>query len=205
MPRPRKRPAPPARAVATTSELPLGLLGRDRSGRLNEVRELSWAQFDGVVQALSREISGSYNPDVVLGIAHGGLFVGGALASALGRPFHPIRISRRSRDATAGRRPKMTGKLPREVKGARVLLVDDVAASGDTLLLARALGRKAGALQVRTATLLCRDQGFVPDWTVLVMETPLLFPWDYGPVTEDVRFDLVPAPVTPGRPRRTRA
>jgi hypoxanthine phosphoribosyltransferase len=203
MAHPRKRS--PGSAEAAQSELPRGLLGRDRSGRLNEVRELSWAQFDGVVQALALEISATYDPDLVVGIAHGGLFVGGALASALGAPFHPVRISRRSRDATASRRPRMTGTMPREVKGARILLVDDVAASGDTLLLARALARKAGARQVRTATLLCRDQGFAPDWTVLMMETPLLFPWDYGPVSEDVRFDLVPAPATGSGLRRTRA
>ena len=50
--------------------------------------------------------------------------------------------------------------------------------------------------------MLCRDQGATPDWTVLVMEGPLVFPWDYGPVTEDGRFDLVQGPdhSAPARP-----
>jgi uncharacterized protein len=185
------------------SEVPRGLLGKDRSGRRNAVRELSWSQFDEIIQALAGEIRANYAADRVVGIAHGGLFVGAALASALGAPFHPVRISRRSRDAGARPGPKMRGTMPAELKGARVLLVDDVAASGDTLTLARVLARKAGARDVRSATLLCRDEGFIPDWTVLFMDGPLVFPWDYGPVTEDGRFDLAPS-VAPVR-RRNRA
>jgi hypoxanthine phosphoribosyltransferase len=198
------RPSKPSQK-ALDSEVPRGLVGQDRSGRKSTVRELSWAQFDEVIHGLAREVRSSFIPDRVVGIAHGGLFVGAALASALGTPFHPVRITRRSRDATVRRGPKMTGTMPAEVKGARVLLVDDVAASGDTLTLARSLARKAGARDVRTATLLCRDDGFTPDWTVLLMDGPLVFPWDYGPVTEDGRFDLVPPAQPPPGLRRSRA
>ena len=156
------------------------------------------------MHGLTREISRTFQPDLVVGIAHGGVFVGGALAGALGRPFQPLRISRRSRDTEVRRRPSMRGSMPPEVKGARVLLVDDVAASGDTLTLAAQLARKAGAREVRTVTLVCRDEGYTPDWMALVMEGPLVFPWDYGPVAEDGRFELGPEPVA-APPRRQRA
>jgi hypoxanthine phosphoribosyltransferase len=165
---------------------------------------MSWAQFDGAVQGMAREISAAYTCDLVVGIAPGGLYVGSALATALGKPFHPVRILGRTRDPLTGRMPKLMA-MPREVKKARILLVDDVIASGMTLRRAIDVARKAGAKQIRTATLLSRDQGASPDWTVLVMEGPLVFPWDYGPVTEDQRFDLVPEPV-PASPRaRSRA
>ena len=190
--------------LSPQSELPRGLLGHDRSGSRNLVQELSWAQFDAAVQALAREIAAGFALDLVVGIAPGGLFVGSALATALGRPFHPVRILRRSRDPVTGRMPQAMA-MPREVKGARILLVDDVIASGETMGRATALARKAGARQIRSATLLCRDQGAAPDWTVLVMEGPLVFPWDYGPVTEDGRFDLVPEPEPAPRRVRSRA
>jgi hypoxanthine phosphoribosyltransferase len=189
--------------LSPQSELPRGLLGQDRSRRRSTVPELSWVQLDALVHDLGREISQTFEPDLVVGIAHGGVFVGGALAAALDRPFQALRISRRSRDIIVRRGPRMRGTMPREVKGARVLLVDDVVASGDTLTLAAKLARKAGARDVRTVTVLCRDQGFTPDWTALVMEGPLVFPWDYGPVVEDERFDLGPEPVT--APRRGRS
>jgi hypoxanthine phosphoribosyltransferase len=165
---------------------------------------MSWAQFDGAVQAMAREISAAYTCDLVVGIAPGGLYVGSALSTALGKPFHPVRILGRTRDPLTGRMPKLMA-MPREVKGARILLVDDVIASGMTLRRAIDVARKAGARQIRTATLLSRDQGASPDWTVLVMEGPLVFPWDYGPVTEDGRFDLAPEPVAASPRARSRA
>ena len=68
---------------------------------------------------------------------------------------------------------------------------------------ATALAKKAGARRIRTATLLCRNPTVAPDWTVLVMEGPLVFPWDYGPVTEDGRVD--PVPEREPAPRRARS
>lgn len=192
----RRRPDSHEQSLSPQSELPRGFLGEDRSGPRNLVREMSWAQFDGAVQGMAREIGAAYTCDLVVGIAPGGLYVGSALASALGKPFHPVRILGRTRDPLTGRMPKVMA-MPREVKGARILLVDDVIASGMTLRRAIDVARKAGAKQIRTATLLSRDQGASADWTVLVMEGPLVFPWDYGPVTEDGRFDLVPEPVPP--------
>jgi len=194
---PRRRPGSPEHTLSPQSELPRGLLGQDRSGPRTLVREMTWAQFDGAVQAMAREIAGAYTCDLVVGIAPGGLYVGSALASALG-------ILGRTRDPLTGRMPKVMA-MPRDVKGAHILLVDDVIASGMTLRRAIDVARKAGARQIRTATLLSRDQGASPDWTVLVMEGPLVFPWDYGPVTEDGRFDLAPEP-EPASPRaRSRA
>jgi uncharacterized protein len=203
MPQRASKRSPPAGAVLSPqSEVPRGLLGRDRSSRSTTVPELSWMQLDALVHGLAREITRTFEPDLVVGIAHGGVFVGGALAVAMARPFQPLRISRRSRDTGVRRGPRMRGTMPPEVKGARVLLVDDVVASGDTLTLASKLARKAGARAVRTVTVLCRDEGFTPDWTALVMEGPLVFPWDYGPVVEDGRFELGPEPVAEPRRRR---
>ena len=129
---PRRRPDSPEQVLSPQSELPRGLVGQDRSGSRHLVREMSWAQFDGAVQAMAREIAAAYTCDLVVGIAPGGLYVGSALATALGKPFHPVRILGRTRDPLTGRMPKMMA-MPRQVKGARILLVDDVIASGMTL------------------------------------------------------------------------
>ncbi len=199
MPRSTRRRPAPDQTFSPQTELPRGFLGQDRSSARSLVREMTWAQFDETVKALAREISATYSCDMVVGIAPGGLYVGSALAGAFGKPFHPVRILGRTRDPLTGRMPKVMA-MPREVKGARILLVDDVVASGMTLRRAIDVARKAGARQIRTATLLSRDQGASADWTVLVMDSPLVFPWDYGPVTEDGRFDLAPEPA-PSRAR----
>jgi hypoxanthine phosphoribosyltransferase len=166
--------------------------GQDRSSLPRNVRELTWADFDRLVRALARDISRTFAPDAVVGVAHGGVFVGGALASALACEFYPVRISRRSRDNRVRRSPRLFGQMPPELKGKRILIVDDVASSGDTLQLARELAIKAGAKEALTTSLVTRAGGFQPGWTALSSAELVIFPWDYEPVTEDRRFDVDP-------------
>jgi hypoxanthine phosphoribosyltransferase len=190
----RALPLEPEEPLAPSSEVPRGGLGIDRSRPAAGVQELSWASFDAHVQALARSIIRSFTPEAVVGVAHGGVFVGGALASALGADFFPVRISRRSRiSGAAGKRPRLSGSMPKELKGRRVLIVDDVSASGETLRLAKKLALKAGARALRTATLVSRTDGYAADFTVLKSDALFVFPWDYADVTEDARFDTVPA------------
>ena len=198
---PRVFPLASEEPLAPQSEVPRGGLGTDRSRPEASVTELSWAAFDVHVQALARSIVRRFTPKTVVGVAHGGVFVGGALASALGADFFPVRISRRSRvPSPKGKRPRLFGSMPRELKGQSVLIVDDVSASGETLKLAKKLALKAGARVLRTATLVSRTEGFAADFTALRSDALFVFPWDYADVTEDERFG--PGPAAPARGRR---
>jgi uncharacterized protein len=177
--------------LAPQAEAPRGAHTRvDRWRQRSRIREMSWAEFDRLVQGMARGIRKSFKPEAVVGLAHGGVFVGGAVASALGVDFFPVRISRRSRDKTPEKKkkPTMTGSVPRELKGLRVLVVDDVAASGETLELACKQLAKIGADEVRTAALVTREDGFQPGFSALCTEELMVFPWDYEPVAEDQRF-----------------
>ncbi|MHB8419488.1 MAG: phosphoribosyltransferase [Myxococcales bacterium] len=130
-------------------------------------------------------------PDLVIGIAKGGVFVGGALAALIRCDFFPVRISRRSRDRVARRRPRVFGKMPAEVHGKRVLVVDDVVASGDTLKLACAQALAAGASEARSAALVVHDGAPRPDWFAIETSDLVVFPWDYD-VINDGRFETDP-------------
>jgi uncharacterized protein len=173
-------------------EVPRQLTGRDQSRQRSNVQELTWAAFDRYVQALAREIQAAFKPEAVVGVAHGGVFVGGALGSALGCEFFPVRISRRSRDKGMRKQPRLSGEMPAELKGKRVLVVDDVVSSGDTLALAVELAMKVGAKETRTAVLVARPGGFSPDHHALETQGLVVFPWDYEEVAEDARFDVDP-------------
>ena len=158
----------------------------ERSGD-RSVREMTWSDFDRHVQSLAAEIRKEFEAEAVVGVAHGGVFVGGALASALGVEFYPVRISRRSRDKAATGKPRASTAMPKEVAGLRVLLVDDIAASGDTLELGKSLLQKAKAKAVSTVCLVGKDQGYEPDFLALHEERLVVFPWDYD-LVEDARF-----------------
>ena len=178
--------------LSPQAEAPRQVLGTDRSRSKTAVRELTWMRFDALIQAMAAQVRKAYLPDAVVGVAHGGVFVGGALASALRVDFFPVRISRRSRDKVVRKNPKMTGEMPPELKGKRLLVVDDIASSGDTLELARALAEKIRAKEIRTAALVRRDGGYKPDWSALVTDELVVFPWDYEEVAADGRFDVDP-------------
>jgi len=141
------------------------------------VRELGWAAFGEVARVLAGRIALRYRPTVVVGIAKGGIFVGGALAAVLGADFYPVRIEKRSRDA-APLSADVAAELP-DLRGKKVLVVDDVAATGATLARARALARKAGAKEVRTAVLVARPRGARPDFAAFETDQLVLFGWDY--------------------------
>ncbi|MBX7099406.1 MAG: phosphoribosyltransferase domain-containing protein [Myxococcaceae bacterium] len=181
-PRPPARPAAPSapRVVRAkrSPESPAVLEGIDRSGRKSAVRELSWADFDRVVSELAQGL-GRFQPEAVVGVAHGGVFVGGALAAALQVEFWPVRISRRSRDQGPVAAPGLSGTMPKELAGRRVVIVDDIAASGDTLELARALAEAAGAAKVATATIVSRPGGYEPSVCWERTADFFVFPWDY--------------------------
>lgn len=105
-----------------------------------------------------RYITGELKFDIIVGIESRGFIIGGALSYALGKGFVPVRKS---------------GKLPAEkisheyaleygtdkiemhtdslAKGARVLLVDDLLATGGTALAAAALIEKLGGIVAEMA------------------------------------------------------
>ncbi|MBI3182690.1 MAG: phosphoribosyltransferase domain-containing protein [Myxococcales bacterium] len=179
--------------LSPQTEAPRHQKGADNSGASRAaLREISWADFDRLVQALSVEIRKSFRAEAVVGVAHGGVFVGGGIASALKCDFYPVRISRRSRDKLVRRTPKVFGAMPAELKGKRVLVVDDVAASGETLELAKQLAAKVGAKQVRTACLVAKLEGYQAEYVGLPTDAFCVFPWDYELVAEDGRFDVEP-------------
>jgi hypoxanthine phosphoribosyltransferase len=183
---------PPDVVLAPQAEAPR-IPGPDRSARPGKVHELSWSDFDRMVQTLAKAVAKS-RIDAVVGVAHGGVFVGGALASALQAEFFPVRISRRSRDREVASAPRVHGAMPKELKGRTVLIADDVSSSGDTLALATELAKKVGAREVKTATLLARPDGFHADFVARETDELFVFPWDYDVVVEQSFWNEVTDP-----------
>lgn len=161
----------------------------DRSNSRHAAQEMTWAEFDRQVQALAR-LAYPFKPDAVVGIAHGGVFVGGAVASALKAKFYPVRLTRRSRDSETRAPSGLQDDMPTTLHGKRVLVVDDICSSGDSLEMAALLAKAGGASKVKTAALVTRPEGGgKPDFTAISSQTFFVFPWDYQAVVEDERFE----------------
>jgi len=158
---------------------------QSRARPQDRVREISWAEFGEIARELGERIREDFRPQVVLGVVDGGLFIGGTLAGALQADFHPIRCSKHGRPAPGERPPPLSGK--------RVLVVDDVTVSGQTLGRARALAEKAGAVEVRSAALVMRPGRSKPDFYAIRTDQLVVFGWDY-----QLHADPGAAPVDPG-------
>ena len=138
------------------------------------VRELTWLEFGAIVRELTSRIAQKFQVDVILGVARGGIFVGGAMAAPMRAEFLPVRVEKRARD----RGSPPTIRVP-EAKGRNVLVVDDVTSSGATLEKAKALARRSGAREVHASAIVVRPGGARPDWFALETAQLIVFPWDY--------------------------
>ncbi|MBJ7443466.1 MAG: adenine phosphoribosyltransferase [Sphingobium sp.] len=98
------------------------------------------------------DIARPLDPDLIVGIEARGFILGAALALALGKGFVPVRKKGKLPGKTVGidyvleygtdRLELHEGQVP---QGARVLLVDDLIATGGTALAAAQLLREQGA------------------------------------------------------------
>lgn len=167
------------------SGMPLAAAGEpgDRSESTSHgLRELVAERLDAACRALAREIVRSFEPEIIVGLVKGGAYAGEELAAILGCKFVPLRLHARSRDH-GYRSPAAESQMPAEVAGKRVLVVDDIPGTGETLNAAVEAANRAGAEAVRTATLVARSSGYRPDFSAIQTDDLVVFPWDYEPTT----------------------
>ncbi len=141
------------------------------------VLQVEWPLFGELSRALALRVSREYEPDMVVGIATAGVVPGAVIAAMLGKEFHSIVISRKFRADSVREMPAVFGAAPHEVRGMRVLIVDETCDSGDTMRMAVAAIVNAGAKEVRTAVGF-RTGSYAPDFHALATESTIVLPWD---------------------------
>src|ERR1700733_9105540 len=107
---------------------------------MGEEREnLTWQGFGEAARELARAIAADeFEPDLILSIARGGLFVAGALGYALSvKNLHVMNVEFYDGIGSTLDMPVMLPPVPQAVdfSAKKVLIADDVADSGKTLEL----------------------------------------------------------------------
>lgn len=122
----------------------------------------------------------SYAPDIIVGVARGGLVPARILTDLLGAPQLAIIQTEYYTDiAKTKQAPTLTSALTADVSGKKVLLVDDIADSGHSLKLAKSHLQQQGAGQIKTATLYSKPQSIItPDFYEKQTSRWVVFPWD---------------------------
>ncbi len=155
-----------------------------------DVFHVEWPLFGELSRALALKVSREFDPDLVVGIATAGVVPGAVVAAMLDRPFRSMIVSRRYRADHMRATPAVFGEAPAEVRGVRVLIVDETCDSGDTLRLAVAAVVNGGASDVRTAVSI-RTGDYAPDFSALETPAHVVLPWDRELI---VGGELVPNP-----------
>ena len=142
------------------------------------IERISWERFEALVRQLALEIE-AYELQIILGIARGGLFPATMLSFLLRRELYPVRLTRRLNDAVVSQEPTWLVRPPDKVRGRRVLIVDAIADSGQTLAMASDEVRRLGSSHVRTAVLYAHTWADPrPNYVGLTSDAFILNPWD---------------------------
>jgi hypoxanthine phosphoribosyltransferase len=153
---------------------------------------LTYELFGRAARELATTIAADgFRPDVIIGIARGGLTLAGALGYALEvRVLGSLNVEfytgvDRTLDAPVLLPPALDLD---SLQGKTILLVDDVADSGRTLALALQL-LEAGGGEVRTVCLYAKPQTVLqPTYSWRHTDRWIMFPWSSdGPVAYPAR------------------
>ena len=154
--------------------------------------ELSWELFGELCRALAVRVAQDYRPDLVIGLATAGVMPAATVATMLQADFEAMKVTRRDRGELVRARPKVLSPTPVSARGRRVLIVDEITTSGDTLRLALAAVREVGPAAVRTATSFVRPGGYRPDYFAMETDALIVFPWDRQVIQD---HELVTPPI----------
>jgi len=138
---------------------------------------VQWSLFGELSRALALRVARAYTPELVVGVATAGVVPGAVVAAMLGCEFHSIVVSRTYHADRVRATPAVFGEAPSQVRGRRVLIVDETCDTGETLRLAIAALAHAGPAELRTAVAV-RTGPYTPDFHALATESTVVLPWD---------------------------
>jgi hypoxanthine phosphoribosyltransferase len=142
---------------------------------------LDWENVDRLCRILARKIKrAGFSPDVVVGISRGGFPVARILCDELGiRRLASLQIEYYSAPNQTRKKPVLLYPLNADVRGKRVLIVDDVADRGESLELAKKHVKEKGAKEIRLATVHYKPWSkVVPDFYVRTVKSWIVYPWE---------------------------
>lgn len=142
------------------------------------IHPISWEDFHGLCKGLVKAVA-PYHPEIILAVGRGGYYPGTLIAHLLQAEIYPVRLSRRLNDVVTYPSPKWMVRPPEGVKGRRVLVVDEISSSGETITMVKDEATRLGASEVRSAVLYAHTWGAgTPDYIGIVTDELLLNPWD---------------------------
>jgi uncharacterized protein len=153
---------------------------------LPRCRRVDWAETERWADTLAARLRAAGPlPETVVALTRGGWVPARLVADRLGlRRLVALRAQHWGVTATKSGRAELTEELSGPVAGQRVLVLDDITDTGESLELATRHVRERGAAEVRSATFLhISHSRFVPTFFAEEIARDawvwVVFPWNY--------------------------
>ncbi len=141
----------------------------------------TWSQIYDMLLSQAQKIhSSGYKPDIIVGVARGGIIPARILTDLLEAPqLALIQIEFYVSIAQPTLQPTLKQPLTQNITGKKTLLVDDIADTGKSLKLAKTHLQQQGTSQIMTATLYNKPHSTTtPDFYEKQTSRWVVFPWD---------------------------
>jgi hypoxanthine phosphoribosyltransferase len=146
---------------------------------------LTWDQTYDVLLSLADKIESSgYVPDVIIGVSSGGLIPARVLFDLLNVPV--LACVDVGLDKKKGR-PRLTQPVSIAVSDRKLLVVDEVVDTGNSLKTVKAYVTRGGAREVKTAAIYTKRWSvFEPDYFEKRTSRRIVFPWEIKKTVESI-------------------
>jgi len=142
---------------------------------------LGWDDIYNLTLQLSeRVVESGFEPNVIIGIARGGWIPARILSDVLyTQTMWNVRIEYYTELGIRGPEPRVTQPLSVPLEGKRILLVDEVADTGESLSHAVEYVESLGVSEVRTAVLHLKPTSMIrPDYYIQEVSAWIVYPWE---------------------------
>lgn len=143
---------------------------------------MDWDETHAMIKDLYLKIKKErYKPDVIIAIARGGFHPARELCDYLRvKEIESINVEHWGVSATPSSKAKITKKVGVELKGKKVLVVDDISDTGESLKVTIEYLEELGPKGIKTATMQIREgTQFPPDFYVEALDNNnwIIHPW----------------------------
>ncbi|MFH1393996.1 MAG: phosphoribosyltransferase [Candidatus Micrarchaeota archaeon] len=148
---------------------------------------LSWDKAAQMCERLSEKID--FVPDMLVGISRGGLVPVRILSDKLGvNDVGVMGIGFYKSVGQTSKFPQITQELSKDVEGKKVLVVDDIADTGRSLVVAKEYLRRKKAAKIKIATLHYKPASQLkPDYFMDTTTRWVVYPWEQHEVARELK------------------
>jgi hypoxanthine phosphoribosyltransferase len=151
---------------------------------------LKWSVFYKDIVKLYKKIKGdNYKPDIIVAIARGGWVVGRIISDLLEvNQVTDLHITFYTNVYSTLKEPIILEGIGKDIKNKKILVVDDVSDTGESLIKAIDYLRSFKPLIIKTATVYIKPwTKFIPDYYIKSIDKWIIYPYEVKETIEKLK------------------